>query len=115
MFFSLGLNAQDTLALYKGAIPNSRNGHLPELPAKMNPALVYRVLTPQLEIYLPEKDKATGAAVIICPGGSYKVLTYQGEGVRTAKEFTKNGIVAFVLKYRLPDDSTMVDKKIGPF
>jgi len=67
-----------------------------------------------LEAYLPERGKATGTAVIICPGGSYKVLTYQGEGVRTAKEFIKKGIAAFVLKYRLPDDSTMVDKTIGP-
>jgi acetyl esterase/lipase len=63
---------------------------------------------------LPEKDKATGAAVIICPGGSYKVLVYDGEGVRTAKQFAKNGVAAFVLRYRLPDDSTMIDKTIGP-
>jgi acetyl esterase/lipase len=42
------------------------------------------------------------------------VVVYQGEGIKTAKEFAKNGIAAFVLKYRLPDDSTMVDKKIGP-
>lgn len=114
MFFSFTLKAQDTLALYSGAIPNSRQGHLAGLPARMYPGLVYRVLKPQLEIYLPEKDKATGTAVIICPGGSYKVLTYQGEGINPAKEFAKNGIAAFVLKYRLPDDSTMIDKKIGP-
>lgn len=114
MFFSFTSNAQDSLALYNGAIPNSRQGHLSALPARMNHGLVYRVLKPQLETYLPEKDKATGAAVIICPGGSYKVLTYEGEGARTAKEFMKNGIAAFVLKYRLPDDSTMIDKTIGP-
>jgi acetyl esterase/lipase len=41
-------------------------------------------------------------------------LVYQGEGLRTAKEFQKNGVAAFVLKYRLPDDTTMMDKKIGP-
>ncbi len=114
VFFSFTSNAQDTLALYNGAIPNSRQGHLPALPARMYPGIVYRVLKPELEIYLPEKDKTTGTAVIICPGGSYKVLTYQGEGVGPAKEFVKNGIAAFVLKYRLPDDSTMIDKKIGP-
>ena len=79
-----------------------------------SPGMVYRVINPVIESYIPDKKNATGAAVIICPGGSYKVLTYQGEGVRTAKEFMKNGIAAFVLKYRLPDDSTMVDKKIGP-
>jgi acetyl esterase/lipase len=67
-----------------------------------------------LEIYLPEKEKATGAAVVICPGGAYGMIVYQGEGLRTAKEFQKNGIAAFVLKYRLPDDSAMPDKTIGP-
>ncbi|WP_245770788.1 alpha/beta hydrolase [Mucilaginibacter polytrichastri] len=109
----LTTNAQAIITLYPGSIPNSRHGNL--LPiANPSPGMVNRVLTPELEMYIPEKDKATGAAVIVCPGGSYKVLTYEAEGVRTAKELMKNGIAAFVLKYRLPDDSTMIDKKIGP-
>ena len=72
------------------------------------------VTKPTLEIYLPEKENATGAAVVICPGGGYAVVVYQGEGIKTAKEFARNGIAAFVLKYRLPNDTTMLDKKIGP-
>jgi len=76
--------------------------------------MVFRATTPTLTAYLPEKSEATGAAVIICPGGSYKVLTYEAEGVRTAKAFAKQGVAAFVLKYRLPDDLLMIDKKIGP-
>jgi acetyl esterase/lipase len=42
-------------------------------------------------------------------------VVYQGEGISTAKQFAKNGIAAFVLKYRLPDDSIMLNKTIGPF
>jgi acetyl esterase/lipase len=106
--------AQDTLSLYSGNIPNLKNGKLAPLPEKLSPGLVYRVVRPSLEIYLPEQGKATGAAVLICPGGSYKVLTYQGEGVATAKTFAQKGIAAFVLKYRLPDDAMMADKTIGP-
>lgn len=106
-------NAQTLLNLYPGEIPNARQGHLPPI-ANPSAGMANRVITPELEMYIPEKDKATGAAVIVCPGGSYKVLTYEAEGVRTAKELMKNGIAAFVLKYRLPDDSTMIDKKIGP-
>ena len=109
----LAANAQNLMNLYPGDIPNSKQGHLPSI-AKPSAGMVNRVITPELEMYLPEKDKATGAAIIVCPGGSYKVLTYEAEGVRTAKELMKNGIAAFVLKYRLPDDSTMIDKKIGP-
>ena len=52
--------------------------------------------------------------VVICPGGSYTVIVYQGEGITTAKEFAKNGVAAFVLKYRLPNDSFAIDKSIAP-
>jgi acetyl esterase/lipase len=103
--------AQEIINLYPGKVPNSKLTNLEETNTS---GLIRGVTTPTLEIYLPEKDKATGAAVIICPGGSYIVLVYQGEGISTAKEFAKNGVAAFVLKYRLPDDSIMIDKKIGP-
>ena len=108
------VKAQDTLALYNGKIPNSKQGKLAPLPGKLSSGMVYRVVRPSLEIYLPEAGTANGTAVLVCPGGSYKVLTYNGEGVSTAKAFAKRGITAFVLKYRLPDDSMMVDKTIGP-
>jgi acetyl esterase/lipase len=107
------VTAQTLMAIYPDTIPNTRKGHI-ILPQKLNPGLIYSVSKPEVEMYLPEEGKATGAAVIICPGGSYKVLVYQGEGINTAKIFAKNGITAFVLKYRLPDDSTMIDKTIGP-
>lgn len=106
------LRAQDTLRLYTGKAPNSkpRPASMPFRAAANG--LVYSVDDPCLEIYLPEKPN--GTAVIVIPGGSYAVLSYQGEGVRTAKELAKNGITAFVLKYRLPSDNLMVDKTIGP-
>jgi acetyl esterase/lipase len=103
--------AQEIINLYSGKIPNSK---VTDIKESYGSGMFRGVTTPTLELYLPEKDKATGAAVVICPGGGYSVVVYQGEGISTAKEFAKNGIAAFVLKYRLPDDSTMVDKKIGP-
>jgi acetyl esterase/lipase len=104
-------NGQEIIDLYPGKIPNSKVTGTKEVYENG----MYRGVTvPTLEVYLPEKDKATGAAVIICPGGGYSVVVYQGEGITTAREFANNGIAAFVLKYRLPDDSTMIDKKIGP-
>jgi acetyl esterase/lipase len=109
--FSFTAKAQEIVNLYTGAIPNSKANGVKETFA----GNMYRGVTvPTLEVYLPEKEKATGAAIIICPGGGYSVIVYQGEGVSNAKELAKNGVAAFVLKYRLPDDSTMIDKKIGP-
>jgi acetyl esterase/lipase len=114
LFVSINLQAQELIPLYPGAAPNSKEAPKIIPAANSRPGLVSNVITPELEIYMPEKDKSTGAAVIICPGGSYKVLSYQGEGIRTAQEFLKNGVAAFVLKYRLPDDAIMIDKTIGP-
>ena len=109
--FPVSILAQEIINLYPGKVPNSRITGVKETTAS---GMIRGVTTPTLEIYLPEKGKATGAAVVICPGGGYSVIVYQGEGVSAAKEFAINGVAAFVLKYRLPDDSTMLDKKIGP-
>lgn len=110
---SFSANAQEIIPLYQGAMPNSKI--TTDTPGESFTSGIFRgVVNPTLEIYLPEKEKATGTAVIICPGGSYSVIVYQGEGVTTAKEFAKNGIAAFVLKYRLPDDAKMENKAIAP-
>ena len=108
---SLNIKAQQIIDLYPGAIPNSKESDVKETERS---GMFSGVTKPTLEIYLPEKDKNTGAAVVICPGGGYAVVVYQAEGIRTAKEFAENGVAAFVLKYRLPSNSTMIDKSIGP-
>ena len=111
LLFSCVVNAQEIIELYPGAIPNSKKTEKKET---FNSGMFRGVSKPTLEVYLPEKEKATGTAIIIIPGGGYGVVVYQGEGVSTAKQFAKNGIAAFVLKYRLPDDSVMLNKTIGP-
>jgi acetyl esterase/lipase len=55
---------------------------------------------PTLTIYLPESDKATGAAFVICPGGGYAGLANH-EGDHYARFLNEQGIAGFVLKYRL--------------
>ncbi|MEO5944082.1 MAG: alpha/beta hydrolase, partial [Ferruginibacter sp.] len=106
--------AQEIINLYKNEIPNSKTIAGGETNTGKSNGMFRKVITPTLEIYLPQKENASGAAVIICPGGSYKVIVYDGEGIANAKEFAKNGVAAFVLKYRLPEDSLQVDKKIAP-
>jgi acetyl esterase/lipase len=59
--------------------------------------------TPTLTPFLPAPDKATGASVVVCPGGGYGFLApHEGEGY--AKWLTAHGVAAFVLKYRLGSD-----------
>lgn len=111
MFFSFIAKAQEIVELYPGSIPNAKKTEKKEI---FNNGMFRGVSKPTLEVYLPEKEKATGTAIIIIPGGGYGVVVYQGEGISNAKQFAKNGIAAFVLKYRLPDDSILVNKTIGP-
>jgi acetyl esterase/lipase len=111
---TLSISAQEIIELFPGAVPNSMESGVKASVEVEHSGIFSEVTQPTLEIFLPENDNSTGAAVVICPGGGYSVVVYQAEGIKTAKEFAKNGVAAFVLKYRLPSDSTMVDKKIGP-
>lgn len=66
--------------------------------------VTFNIHQPSLTPYLPAKDKATGCAVIIAPGGGHMFLTTDREGYDLAELLVKRGIAAFVLKYRLARD-----------
>ncbi len=65
---------------------------------------ITQVHFPSITAYLPSKEKATGAAVIIAPGGGHKVLCFTYEGTNCAEWLAERGIAAFVLKYRLSQE-----------
>ena len=108
--------AQNVIPLYPDAVPNSLSHQMKEIIMELEDEFFgYRkVSEPSLEIYLPGKEIATGTAVIICPGGGYSMLSYRLEGIKIAEAFVRQGIAAFILKYRLPSDSIMKDKSLGP-
>lgn len=93
--------SQNVIPLYEGAIPNAKPG-------------VRKSSEPTLGIFLPEKVKANGTALIVMPGGGYSSVVLKREGDDVAKFFNGWGITAFVLKYRLPNDTSMFEKQIGP-
>lgn len=110
--------AQQIMDLYPDKIPNAKiNANYIERSdtSKTDGKIrISKVSVPQLIAFYPEKGKANGTSVIICPGGGYSILAISHEGYDVAKEFNKYGITAFVLKYRLPSDDIMIDKTIGP-
>lgn len=61
-----------------------------------------------LYIYEAAAEKATGQAIVICPGGGYWLLAMGHEGHDLAKWFAENGITAAVLKYRMPNGNVHV-------
>lgn len=73
---------------------------------------ISKVSLPTLSLFLPEKSN--GTSVIIFPGGGYGHLAVDKEGYKVAEWFNERGITAFVLKYRLPSDEIMKDKKFAP-
>lgn len=94
------------------AIPNSKP--VPDEESGADKGWIQKVSQPYIQVYLPAKVKATGASVVIFPGGAYWGLTFDYEGVQQANYFVDHGIAAFVVKYRIPNDLWMIDKSIGP-
>src|SRR5450755_1459870 len=115
-FSSVPMQAQTIIPLYDGEIPNARPVEDEENSRyeRDSVLIVSKVSHPSLTVFLPAKENATGAAVIICPGGGYTNLAMGYEGTEVAIRFTQSGIAAFVLKYRIPDSSTMINKEVGP-
>jgi len=103
LFLMVGFTAvaQQVLPLYPDSIPGST--------VKLS-----KEEAPALTLYLPIKEKATGTAVLVIPGGAYGFLAFEEEGIAIGKVFAEKGIAAFVLKYRLPKKETMRDKSYGP-
>ena len=108
-------SAQKIIPLYPDSIPNSRPTPNEESSGldKNGVVIISKISRPSLTLFTAPKDRATGAAVIICPGGGYWVEAIDLEGTDVAKKFNAMGITAIVLKYRIPSDETMIDREIG--
>lgn len=106
--------SQTELPLYE-VVPNNK----PNIENKEQSAIddqgilrISKVTIPILTMFKPEKPN--GVAVIICPGGGYGILAASHEGSDVAKAMNEWGITVFVLKYRLPNANTMMNKAIAP-
>jgi len=110
LFFGFAAFSQEKINLYPNGVPNSKPSSVTE--SGVERGLIKGITNPTLEYIKPEKPN--GTAIIVIAGGGYGVIVYNGEGLGTAKSLAEKGISAFVLKYRLPNDEIMQDKKIGP-
>jgi acetyl esterase/lipase len=107
---------REEIPLYEGAIPNEVPGP-DEMTSELRPdgmLIISKVRKPTMTIYLPSKERSTGAAVIIYPGGGYSILAAGHEGKDVAEKFNEQGIAAFVVKYRLPDEKVTSKPEITP-
>lgn len=115
---------RQVIPIWEGVAPGSegwtqKEGSLDLSDTRFNPpnpdTLVWNVVKPTLTVFKPAAGKANGAAIVVAPGGGFRVLSYVNEGTRVAQWLADRGITAFVLKYRLnrmPDDPAEVRKDL---
>ncbi|GAA4434818.1 alpha/beta hydrolase [Ravibacter arvi] len=112
LFMMTGAMAQSqVIPLWpEGQIPNAIRNDIVEKSETDDKGIlrISGVTVPTMTVFLPEKSKATGAAVLICPGGGYGILAASHEGSDLARWFNERGIAGVVLKYRLPNAKAMV-------
>jgi acetyl esterase/lipase len=85
----VGINGQETSRIHKSPLVG---------PTK----LITNVTKPTLTIYQPARDKNTGTAMVICPGGGYWDLYWELEGEEVAAWLNSVGMTGIILKYRCP-------------
>lgn len=95
------MQAQEVIKLYKNA--PSENSGITEKEAIYDSSWVTYVTDARMYAYIVPKEKATGAAVLICPGGGYGGLAVAHEGSQVAEWLNTLGVSAFVLYYRMPN------------
>jgi acetyl esterase/lipase len=76
--------------------------------------IISAISEPTILVFAPPSQVEGGTAVIVFPGGGYHINAIKHEGVDIARKLNEWGITAFVVKYRIPNDATMINKEIGP-
>jgi len=99
--FSFQLKAQQEIQLYKNGAKQSSG--ITEAESKDQNNFVNNITDARMYAYIAPKETATGAAVLICPGGGYGGVSSDKEGSEIAMWFNQIGISAFVLYYRMPN------------
>lgn len=111
------------LAVWPGSPPGGAPVSTPEIegpsPFDKTAKVVRNVSRPTLAVFLPSPDQATGAAVIIAPGGGFQFLSIDSEGNDLARWLATRGVTAFVLRYRLAqtpvDQGAFVQQSMAKF
>ena len=113
---SLSVFAQNyKLPLWEKNTPNQNEIIVLEKRDTSDAVRISEVDEPTIEVFLPSKKFRSGEAVVICPGGGYRILAYDKEGTDIAKWFNSKGISAVVLKYRLPHSANNIEGRLSPF
>ena len=110
--WAVTLQAQQPIVLWPdGKMPNSKGLHLPDSIVKQ---YLFTTTEPKMYAYPAPKEKNTGAAVLIVPGGGYLRLPADYSKNATALYYQSKGINAFVLCHRLPGSADLINPEKAP-
>ena len=96
---------QQEIPVWPGTAPGSENWTYKEVDylSKSGAKMVRNVVTPTLTVYRANPALSNGTAVIVCPGGGFRTLSFQNGGFDVGQWLSARGVTAFLLKYRLAD------------
>ena len=107
LFAAVSVSAQDYhIKLWDNTTAPTSNGVTGD-EYERKPGTLTNTSSAEIWIYKPAPEKATGQAIVFCPGGGYSQLSI-ANGHNTCKWFAENGIVGVMLKYRLPNGHSEV-------
>jgi acetyl esterase/lipase len=101
--FGIAGAQQEPIKLWPKGAPGAEGNVTPET-VRINPDgehILSNIQEPSITPYLPSKAAATGAAVVVAPGGGHSELWMDHEGYAVAEWLSDHGVAAFILKYRL--------------
>jgi acetyl esterase/lipase/lysophospholipase L1-like esterase len=105
----LTVRASEPMPLWPGVAPGEKGDSGPERSISSDYLVGGRAFTeitnlpvPTIQLFRAPSDKDTGAAVIVCPGGGYRILSIDLEGTEVCDWLNSIGVNAVLLKYRVP-------------
>jgi dienelactone hydrolase len=115
--------APQVIRLWPGQAPGTQGWSGPEetadveLPNLGRVHIITNVTIPTLTVVRPAAGRANGTAVVIVPGGAFRALPWDLDGLETAAWLARRGITAFILKYRVrpPDADVPADRSFDDF
>ena len=114
--------AQEVIHLWPEGPPNPLPDVGPEATyrwaaaGRENTLMLRNVSDPTLTVFAPQPDKSNGVGVVVAPGGGWRILAWEHEGVDMAHWLAERGYTAFLLKYRVgatPDDPAVFEAGIA--
>ncbi len=103
----MAVQSEDVIRLWPDGPPTKLEGVGPEIEFRGpvgtvgNAAMLRNVSEPTLTVFRPTNGKSNGIGVIVCPGGGWRILAWEHEGLDVARWLAAHGYTAFLLKYRV--------------